>query len=103
MIGTKDVFPNHITFATVLTALRNLLPADEKRAAAVKTVFEKCTESGMCDQLVARRLQSMLNTAQLKELVGNERVNDSGFINVDELPTEWTCNVPSRKETKKRR
>ena len=34
MISDDSVVPNHVTFITVLTALKNLLPADEKRANA---------------------------------------------------------------------
>ena len=96
MINEEDVVPNHVTFVTVFTALRNLLPADEKRVAAVGTVFEKCTEMGMCDQFVMKRLQSVLNTTQLKELVGDDRVNESGIVNMALVPTEWSRNVQSR-------
>ena len=104
MINEEDVVPNHVTFVTVFTALRNLLPADEKRVAAVGTVFEKCTEMGMCDQNVMKRLQSVLNTKQLKELVGDQRVNESGVVNMTLVPPEWTRNVQSRpKKTNNRK
>ena len=97
MINEENVVPNHVSFATVLTALRNLLPADEKRAAAVKTVFEKCTEMGMCDQLVTRRLQSIVNTKQLKGLVGDENVDERGvIINMALLPAEWTRSIQKK-------
>lgn len=105
MINEEDVVPNNVAFATVLTALRNLLPADEKRAAAVKTVFEKCIEMGMCDLLVARRLQLILNIEQLKGLVGEEKIDKSGVINMALLPAEWTLNIPNnnRKRPSRRR
>ena len=96
MLNAEDVAPNQVTFATVLTALRNLLPADEKRVGAVATVFGKCKEMGMCDLHVTKRLQSVLDTKQLKELVGDEWVNDNGVINIALLPKEWTRNVQSR-------
>lgn len=100
MISKEDVVANHVTFATVLTALRNLLPADEKRAAAVKTVFEKCAEVGMCDHLVIKRLQSILNTEQLIGLVGAERVDKNGFVQMALLPAEWTQSIPRRTQNR---
>jgi hypothetical protein len=93
MMNEKDIVPNHVTFFTVLTALRTLLPADKKRADAVGTVFKKCIELGMCNQSVTKRLESVLNTKQLKELVGDERVSESGAVNNALLPPEWTKNV----------
>jgi len=96
MIGKEDVVPNHVTFATVLTALRNLLPADEKRTAAVKTVFEKCIETGMCDHLVIKRLQSILNKEQLIALVGAERVDKNGVVQIAQLPADWTRHIPRK-------
>jgi len=93
MINEKDIVPNHVTFFTVLTALRTLLPADKKRVDAVGTVFKKCIELGMCNQSVTKRLESVLNTKQLKELVGDERVSESGAVNNALLPPEWTKNA----------
>lgn len=95
MINEEDVVPNNVTFFTVLTALRTLLPADEKRADAVGTVFKKCVELGMCNPSVTKRLQSVLTTKQLKDLVGGEKVNESGIVNNTLIPMEWTRNVKS--------
>lgn len=78
MINEDVVVPNNVTFSTVFTALRNLLPANEKRVDAVRTVFQTCVELGMCSSSVTQRLQSILNTNQLKELVGEDRVEKSG-------------------------
>jgi len=93
MISDDSVVPNHVTFITVLTALRNLLPADEKRANAVGTVFKNCTELGVCNHSITKLLQSLLSTKQLKELVGDDRVDDNGTVNNLKLPKEWTQNV----------
>ena len=102
IISEKGIDPNHITFATALTALRNLLPADEKRVAAVKTVFEKCTEMGMFDHLVARRLQSILDTEQLKGLVGDDKVDEKGVIDLALIPAEWTRNVLTKQQNNRK-
>ena len=96
MINKSDVVPNHVTFVTVLTALRNLLPADERRFAAVGTVFGKCKEMGMCDCHVMKRLQSVLNSEELKSLVGAERLNKHGVVDMAQIPAEWNCNVQSK-------
>ena len=93
MISDDSVVPNHVTFITVLTALKNLLPADEKRANAVGTVFKNCTELGVCNHSITKLLQSLLSTEQLKELVGDDRVDDNGTVNNLKLPKEWTQNV----------
>ena len=100
MINHEDAVPNNVTFFTALTALRTLLPPNDKRADAVATVFKKCIELGMCHPSVTRRLQSVLNTKQLKELVGDHRVNESGVVDNELIPTEWARNVLS--ETKKK-
>ena len=102
MINEDDVIPNHVTFVTVLTALRNLLAPDERRASAVGTVFEKCKEMGMCDFSVIKRLQSVVNPAQLKELVGDERVKENGDIDISLIPALWSCNVESMPKKRNR-
>ena len=100
MINEDGVVPNNVTFSTVFTALRNLLPPDEKRFDAVRTVFQTCVELGMCSSSVTQRLQSLLNVNQLKELVGEDRVQISGAVINELLPEEWTRNVQSRPKKK---
>lgn len=93
MINEEDVVPNNVTFFTALTALRTLLPPDQKRADAVATVFKKCIELGMCNASVVKRLQSVLDVEQLKELVGDDKVDESGAVDNELLPAEWTRNA----------
>ena len=98
MINEKDVVPNNVTFFTALTALRTLLPADQRRADAVGTVFKKCIELGMCAPSVLKRLQTVLDTKQLKELVGDDKVDESGAVDNTLLPAEWTRNYFAEKK-----
>ena len=96
MVNDEDVVPNNVTFSTVLTALRNLLPADHKRTDATRRVFQKCVDLGMCNPTVTQRLQSLLNTEELKELLGDERVDGNGAVITERLPEEWSQHVQSK-------
>ena len=93
LINEEDVVPNNVTFFTALTALRTLLPPDQKRADAVGTIFKKCIELGMCNASVVKRLQSVLDVKQLKELVGDDKVDERGTVDNELLPAEWTRNA----------
>lgn len=94
MIQADNLQLNDVTFSTVLLALRNLLPAGEKRTTAVKTVFKKITQKGMCNSLVLHRLKGLLDDDVLRQLVGDDAVLEDGGINLAVLPDEWTCNAP---------
>eukprot|EP00535_Pseudo-nitzschia_heimii_P008023 CAMPEP_0197179612 /NCGR_PEP_ID=MMETSP1423-20130617/4497_1 /TAXON_ID=476441 /ORGANISM="Pseudo-nitzschia heimii, Strain UNC1101" /LENGTH=831 /DNA_ID=CAMNT_0042629539 /DNA_START=162 /DNA_END=2657 /DNA_ORIENTATION=+ len=100
MMNDKDVVPNNVTFATVLTALRNLLPADDKRTDATRRVFQKCVDLGMCNITVTQRLQSLLSTEQLKDLIGDERVDGNGAVMIELVPKEWSQHVQSKPKKK---
>lgn len=93
MNSDEDVVPNNVTFSTVLTALRNLLPDDDKRADATRKVFHKCIDLGMCDRSVTQRLQTLLKREQLIELVGEERVDEDEAVIFELLPEEWTRHI----------
>lgn len=97
MINQEDVIPNNVTFFTALTALRTLLPPDQRRADAVGTVFKKCTELGMCTPSVIKRLQSVLGVEQLKDLVGDDKVDENGIVDCALLPAEWSRSTSATK------
>jgi hypothetical protein len=102
LIGSDYGTPNQVTFTTVLTALRNLSPASEKRAAAVSTIFTKCADDGHVADFVLRRLQSVLNTDQLRVLVGEHAVSPDGSVDIDKLPGEWKRNALPNNQGKQR-
>jgi hypothetical protein len=85
--------PNAVTFSTMITALRNLMPASEKRAGGVRTIFRKCADDGQVEELFLRRLQSALNTAQLRELVGDHVISSDGRVDINLIPLEWKRNT----------
>lgn len=85
--------PNHVTFSTVITAIRNLMPACEKRAAAVKTIFRTCAEDGQVSEFVLRRLMSTLDKDQMGDLVEADAFSADGRIDISRIPTEWKRNA----------
>jgi hypothetical protein len=82
--------PNHITFSTLLTALRNLMPPDDIRALAIETVFKRCASDGYVTDDVLRRLMSSLSMDQLHKLVGTTVIRADGSIDISAIPAEWT-------------
>ena len=90
-------------FSTVLLALRNLLEPSEKRAAAAKTVFKKATEKGLCTGSVINRLKSVLNDGDFRDIVGEEAILPNGFVDLQALPADWTCNAQRENQRKTNR
>lgn len=86
--------PNEVTFATFLTALRNLLPPSKERSAAVRSVFETAANDGRVNNLVLRRVQSALSTEELTEIFSTA-ISASGEVQLNQLPDEWRRNVNS--------
>ena len=97
MMASEHARPNQVTFATLLTALRNLMPADQKRAAAAKTVFQHCVDAGLVTDLVLRRLKSTLNADQLAEVVGSSASSCDGALSTTSLPCTWSENAFSER------
>jgi truncated hemoglobin YjbI len=91
-MNSQNGTPNEVTFSTFLTALRNLLPQSKQRAAAVKSVFESAAKDGMVNNLVLRRVQSVLNLQELKEMF-TTALSEDGQVCLEQLPNEWSRNV----------
>jgi hypothetical protein len=49
--------PNHVTYATLLSALRNLLPTSPQRTVAVQDVFRSAIRDGFADQNVIQQVK----------------------------------------------
>ena len=86
--------PNEVTFATFLTALRNLLPKSKERSAAVRSVFETAANDGRVNNLVLRRVQSALTSKELHEMFPGA-ISEHGEVQLKQLPKEWRRNVNS--------
>ena len=90
--------PNEVTFSTLISVLRNVLPACEKRSSAVANVLKKCAEDGHVGDAVVRRLQSTLSKDELRALLGDGVAAD-GKVDIEKLPAEWrrSIKVPAQR------
>ena len=93
MSNDEDVKLSPFMFSNVLLALRNLLEPGEKRAAAAKTVFKRTIEEGLCTGHVINRLKGVLNDGDFRDIVGEEAILPNGFVDLQALPADWTCNA----------
>lgn len=84
--------PNEVTFSSLLTALRNLLPVSKERTSAALNVFRSAAKEGLVDNIVVKRLQSLVPKDNLRELFPSDIMSIDGDLRV---PTEWKRNVPS--------
>lgn len=87
---------NPVTYATFLTALRNLLPASPERSRATRDVLSNAADDGCVSDLVLQRVQTILTTGELKQLLPSA-VSKDGKIDTSRLPAAWrehTCDVP---------
>jgi hypothetical protein len=94
LVKSKYGNPNEVTFATFLTALRNLLPPSKERSAAVRSVFETAAKDGRVNNLVLRRVQSALTSKELEEMFPTA-ISANGEVQLNLLPNEWRTNVNS--------
>lgn len=89
MLSDSRTAPNHITFSTLLTAFRNLMPPDDTRELAIEMIFKRCAKDGFVTDLVLQRLQSAVSTDHLKKLVGKSTIRADGSVDISTIPAEW--------------
>ena len=87
--------PNHVTYATMVAALTNLLPPSESRSAAVTSIFKRCNETGQVDGLVIKRLQGALTKEEMGLICPESLVMADGRIGAEMIPQEWRQNLHS--------
>jgi len=86
--------PNEVSFSTLLTAIRNLLPTSSSRNVVVQDVFESAAAKGYCDPLVVQRLKSALPRNEMLDLLPSQLAShDDGLVPIDLIPSEWCRNV----------
>ena len=83
--------PNAITFFTMFTALRNLLPASPKRSAAITSIAQTCIEEGQMAEFVLRRLKASLSPTEFRDIVGSDGHDER--IDMSKIPSSWTRNT----------
>lgn len=87
--------PNHVTYATMITALMHLLPASPKRLAAIESIFKRCCVTGQVDDLVIRRMETSLTASEKSEVFAENLLTPGGLIRKENLPAEWRSNTRS--------
>jgi hypothetical protein len=90
--------PNHVTYSSLMTAIRNLTPASEQRAASIRKLFQKCCQDGQVDDLVIRRMQSSMSVKQLRDTLGDKAVADDGQVSPESILPEWRCNLATTRK-----
>jgi len=99
---SRHASPNEVTYATLLTALRNLLPGGSaQRNAAVRDVFQSAATKGYVDPLVVQRLKSALPREEISSVlpaelsVATQQQQDGGggLVRIDQIPSEWCRNT----------
>ena len=88
-----DLVPNQITFSCAIAALRRLLSPSQERVRAVKAVFKKCCEEGMCDKHVLLRLRSTVDESEWTEVVDGKVPYTDGFFDPSQIPDQWKRKV----------
>lgn len=83
--GSKQVHANHVSYASFLGAVANLMPCTA-RQEIVTLVFRQCITTGQVSRLVLKKLRQAVNTQ------GAYRTLLRGH-NEDKLPKEWTARV----------
>lgn len=87
--------PNHVTYATMIVALTNLLHPSQSRSAALASIFKRCCATGQVDGLVIKRLQIALTRGELDKLCPETLVKESGRVETMSIPAEWRKNLTS--------
>lgn len=110
----KNVKPNHITYATLLKAVNNLLPRmpyfgteseennsnennkGNSRKEIVKKLFDNAKKDGMVDPNVLKQMRQSIDSNEFMELIGEQSpIFDkmSGRVDFSKMPLEWGKDV----------
>ena len=89
---------NHITFATLLRAVGNLLPAgSEERNPVATAVMKKAIANGVVDRNVIKTLQQACDSTVFTSLLSKDmKVLSPGHFDLNSIPEQWSQNIPSQ-------
>ncbi|GKY92195.1 hypothetical protein MPSEU_000190700 [Mayamaea pseudoterrestris] len=83
--------PNNVTYLSMLTVLKNLLPSGKERTSAALAVFNTAKESGFVDYKVIRRLFSIVSPKELDGLIPPELLH--GRASLKHIPLDWSRKI----------
>lgn len=89
----QESTPTHVTYAAFFTALRNLVPASDKRTAVARNVFEEAAAAGQVTDLVVRRLLTMVTKDEAECILQLSISSKDGMVSIGEIPAYWRRNV----------
>ena len=100
--------PNHVTYGMFLACCANLIPSDDerRRVTVVEPVFLQCCKDGQVGEIVLNQLRLAAPDELYKRLLGEVIQNRDGSskrVRIEDLPSEWSCNVRNEKWKSSRR
>mmetsp|Transcript_2262 Transcript_2262/g.3169 ORF Transcript_2262/g.3169 Transcript_2262/m.3169 type:complete len:562 (+) Transcript_2262:172-1857(+) len=98
MIDSGYIAPNHVTYGTMIKACGRLLPPGKHRSKIVKQYFDLACQDGCVGNMVLSRLKDATSEGQFKHWITNSYSNPN-----QELPPDWTWQVPQHDKHKNSR
>ena len=100
--------PDNFTFAFMLKACNNLLPAGTERTKTMTRIFRECCRSGYLNDAILDRLCRGVSPNTFYELIEMKSSDRSGYmpkntaqIHASELPRSWSRHDKSGRRTNK--
>ena len=92
-------WPNHISYANMLTAISRQMPQSEKRCDLAEVTFWQCCEAGHVSILVVHGLRGAVTPSRLKKILGPALISnsESSFkFEMREMPAKWKQFAPRK-------
>ncbi len=90
------VQPNNILFSAFILAYAKLVSErdNEKNELLIKSTFNECRKLGLVDVRVIMNLRRATSTNLFNEMcMGTQLHMKSGRIDIQDIPSEWRCNI----------
>ena len=91
-IAAASLEANHFTYATLLKVVTNLMATGTERDTVAEALFVKCSKTGYVDVGVLKNLRLAASNSLYHRLLNNV-TDKNGFLNVDDIPKEWSRKV----------
>ena len=89
MSAAEGVYPNCITYISLLKCVQNLMPRSEERNSVAKAVFLDARQASVVNSRVLREFQMASDRHVFDELAA-ECLDKQGNVNADQIPSEWS-------------
>lgn len=87
--------PTELTYSTFIKACCNLLSTEDEDSLreVIQETFHQCKEDGQVGEMFLSGLREAAPTDLYKDLFSEVLVKNKDFVEVDDLPHSWRCNV----------